>query len=100
VKKEPVKKIAFKTKDGREVSFVKKPKTAGKAEKGGHMKMFERRLSAMEKAILSYNNAVQAHQARKKSEGGEQVVGKSGKQGNKLEKGKKTAASVVDVGKD
>ena len=101
VKKEPVKKIVFKTKDGREVNFVKKPKPAGVRVSGkNQMKMLEKRLSSMEKAILHYNNAVQTHQARKKSEGGEQVVGKSGKQGDKPTKGKKAAASVVDVGKE
>lgn len=96
VKKEPVKKIVFKTKDGKEVNFVKKPKAAVARVSGkNQMKMLEKRLSSMEKAILHYNNAVQTREARKKSEGGEQVAEKS-----KSAKGKKAAAPVVDVGKE
>lgn len=95
-KKQEPKKISFKTKSGKEVVFSR---PSGKA-KVSRAKSFEKRLSAMEKAILNYNHAVQAHQERKKSQSGEQVVGKSGKQGDKPAKGKKPAPVVVDVGKE
>lgn len=96
-KKEPVKTIAFKTKSGKEVSFV--PKGKAVAKKKVQMKSLEKRLSAMEKAILNYNHAVQAREERKKSEGGEQGVRKGGKQGDKPAKGKKANEVVVVDGK-
>lgn len=93
------KPIVFKTKDGKEVSFVPKPKTAVEKKKRGQMKLLEQRLTKMEKAILDYNNAVQAHQERKKNKGGESQDGASAGAGDKLGKGKKATALVVDAGK-
>jgi hypothetical protein len=50
------KKIVFKTKDGREVSFKKKPGVV-KVKKENQMKTMEKRLMAMEKAVMKYNKA-------------------------------------------
>jgi hypothetical protein len=67
------KKIVFKTKDGKEVSFKKKP-GAAKERKVKGMKAFEKRLSAMEKAVIQYNSSVQKHREKKEKEKGEKKV--------------------------
>lgn len=91
------KKIAFKTKDGKEVSFAPKGKNA--AKKKVHMKSLEKRLTAMEKAILHYNHAVEAHKERKKGAGDKPEVGKSDVKVDKPAKGKKAGSSAIVVGK-
>lgn len=58
-------KISFKTKDGRDVTFKKKGNGA-KAQKT--MKMMEKRLSAMEKAVMQYNAAVRKREEKPKEE--------------------------------
>lgn len=58
------KKIVFKTKDGKEVSFKKKPGGA-KVKKENKMKTMEKRLSAMEKAVIQYNKAAAKHNEKK-----------------------------------
>jgi hypothetical protein len=71
------KKIAFVTKDGKEVSFKKKPGAAGqKKSKAATFKVLEKRLSTMEKAILSYNKSAAKHnenRAKEKKEKKEKV---------------------------
>jgi hypothetical protein len=59
------KKIAFKTKDGREVSFKKK---ANGPQEKKTIKLLEKRLSAMEKAVSHYNASVREHQEKRKNE--------------------------------
>lgn len=98
VKKEPERKVAFKTKDGKEVCFAPKGKMVVK--RAAHMKALEKRLTAMEKAVLNYNHAVQVHEERKKSEGGKQGDRKVASKGDKPGKGKKAGQVVVDVGKE
>jgi hypothetical protein len=58
-------KISFKTKDGRDVMFKKKGNGA-KAQKT--IKMMEKRLSAMEKAVMQYNAAVRKREEKSKEE--------------------------------
>jgi hypothetical protein len=67
------KKIVFKTKDGKEVSFKKK-QGAAKERKVKALKAFEKRLTAMEKAVIHYNTAVQKHHEKKEKEKGEKKV--------------------------
>ncbi len=61
------KKIVFKTKDGKEVSFKKKP-GAAKVKKENKIKTMEKRLSMMEKAVIQYNKSVREHQEKRKEE--------------------------------
>lgn len=95
--KSAVKKgVSFVTKGGKEISF----KSTGSRNKTrtAHVKQLEKRLSAMEKAVMQYNNAVQNQQAKRKAgcEGGEC---KDGKSGSKKDESSKSKASAKTVGK-
>lgn len=82
------KKIVFKTKDGKEVSFKKKP-GAAKVKKENKIKTMEKRLSAMEKAVIQYNKAAAKHNEKKEKAKAKESV-KSGKK----------ASSTVDSDSD
>jgi hypothetical protein len=83
-------KIAFKTKDGKAVSFkstgVKQVKAVAR------VKQLEKRLSAMEKAVLSYNAAVEKRKKEKSDSDASGVgagkVGRGGGVGGGVRKGK------------
>ena len=80
----PAKQIAFKTKDGKEIAFKS---TRGHGKPDARVKQLEKRLSAMEKAVSKYNNAVQAQKVRKEQQ-----------QSDKPAKGGKDAAAPARVG--
>jgi hypothetical protein len=91
--------ISFRTKGGKEIAFKAKGTNAKKRQV--HVKQIEKRLSAMEKAVMQYNNAVQTAKTTKAvgGESGERAVGKSGKQENKPAKGKTADQTVGRAGK-
>lgn len=93
------KPIAFTTKSGKEVVFSSGSSAKGKIAKG-HIKQLEKRLSAMEKAVLKYNNAIQSSQAKKAKalQASEQQDGKGSRKEIKLIKGAKPAATVARLG--
>jgi hypothetical protein len=79
----PAKQIAFKTKDGKEIAFKS---TRGHGKPDARVKQLEKRLSAMEKAVSKYNNAVQVKKAVKEQ------------QSDKPVKGGKDVAAIARVG--
>ena len=80
------KKVVFKTKDGKEVSFKKKVGAAA-VKKVKAWDAFERRLAAMEKAVSGYNAAAKAHNEKREAE-------KKGKVGNVVKGAKATNKSM------
>lgn len=94
VKKTSTKSISFVTKSGKEVTF--KPTGSRSKARSTHVKQLEKRLSAMEKAVMQYNNAVQNHQAKRKA-GGESDECKDGKGVVKADKPIKSQASIKTV---
>lgn len=95
VKKTSTKSISFVTKGGKEVTF--KPTGSRSKARSTHVKQLEKRLSAMEKAVMQYNNAVQNQKAKKQAgcEGGECKDGESVVKADKCVKGKASTKTVV-----
>jgi hypothetical protein len=93
----PAKKIAFKTKDGKEIAFKS---TGGHGKQSVRVKQLEKRLSAMEKAVLKYNDAVQSNKAKKEQQraSGERADGAGASKADKQTKGSKDAAVIERVG--
>ena len=63
MKKTSSAKVAFTTKDGKAVQF--KPAGTKAAKTKMHVKQLEKRLSAMEQAVMKYNNVVQQREVQK-----------------------------------
>lgn len=97
--KGPKQSIAFTTKGGKEISFSSGSSAKSKIGKA-HIKQLEKRLSAMEKAVLKYNNAIQNSQAKKVKalQVSEQQDGKGARKEVKLSKGAKPVATVARGG--
>ena len=79
VKKAGSTSISFRTNGGKEIAF--KAKGANVKRRQAHVKQMEKRLSAIEKAVMQYNKDVQDRQTTKAtgSESGENKDGKSGR---------------------
>jgi hypothetical protein len=89
VKKGKAKQIAFTTKDGKTVNFRPTGKKAASA--GKTIKALEKRLSAMEKAVIKYNEDAVRHKEKQ-----QQQVPEGGKHGKQARVGK---ADFTDKGK-
>jgi hypothetical protein len=55
--------VSFVTKGGKEISFKSSSDRSNKSTT--HVKQLEKRMSAMEKAVMKYNIAIQKHEAKK-----------------------------------